>query len=98
MDRKTRQNITNEITINPNNSRNQLDLISLIEHSNDRIYILLSVHETFSKTDNMLGYKTSPKNFKGMRSYKPSSPTTMEWNYKSIERNKKYVEIKNRPN
>lgn len=64
MDRKTRQNINNEITINPNNTRNQLDLTSSIEHSN-RIYILLSVHETFSKPDNMLGYKTSPKNFKG---------------------------------
>lgn len=97
MARKTRQNINNEITINPNNTRNQLDLTSSIEHSNNRIYILLSVHDIFSKTDNMLGYKTSPKTFKGNEVIQ-----TIFSNHNGIilqiNRKKKiYVEIRNRP-
>ena len=81
MERSSRQKINKE-TQALNNTTDQTDLIDIyrIFHPKVREYTFLSsAHGIFSKTDHIVGHKSSLSKFKKTKLYQVSFLTTMLW-------------------
>lgn len=91
MDRLSRRKINKE-TVALNDSR-QVDLINIFEtftQKQQNIYSL-SIRGSFSKTDHILGYKTSPNKFKIeflSSSFSDHNDLEPEINYKKTEKHR----------
>ena len=88
MDRSTRQKINKE-TQALNYALNQMDLIDIYRtfHPKATEYTFFSrAHGTFSKIDHVLAYKSNHGNFKKLKSYQVSFPTTMLYDWKSTRK------------
>ena len=75
MGRSSKQNVNKDI-VALNNDLDEMDLTDIHStfHSNEAKYTLLSkAHEIFSKTDHMIGHKTSFNNSRQLTSYQALS-------------------------
>lgn len=81
------------------NSINQLVLQTFTEHPTPMTaYILFSgTHRMFFRTDQTVGHTTNSLNLEWLKSHKLCSPTTMEWKYKSVQKEIEDAKIKQHP-
>ena len=79
MDRSSKHKIKKEIQV-LNDILDEMDLLDIFRtfHSNEEEYSFFSsAHETFSRTDHILGHKLTLVNSRKLKCDQASSPTTM---------------------
>ena len=79
MDRSSKQKVNKETQV-LNNTSDEMDLFDIFRtfHPNAEEYTFFSsAHETFSRTDHILGHKLTLVNSRKLKCDQASSPTTM---------------------